>query len=117
MRSDGKIRVVVRSRKVPLRTFDFTEPVYSPLGVLMGARSSRLVAYDYILDEQHMKALEEGQRLACNLGLELEVIDRAKSGLLGRVLSSLGGRRGGLNVEVTPPMEGRQESQTVSQLS
>ncbi|GEM_PF-4506336 len=118
MRSYGKIRVIVRSRKVPSRTFDFSEPLYSPLGIPMGTKSSRLVVYDYVLDEQHRKAVEEGQRLACNLGLELEVIDRSKSGLLGRVLSSLGGRRlEGLNMVVTPPMEGRQGTQTLSELS
>jgi hypothetical protein len=118
MRSDGKIRVIVRSRKVPSRTFDFSEPVYSPLGALVGTRSSRLVVYDYTLDEQHRRAVEEGQRIACNLGLELEVVDRSRSGLFARVLSSLGGRsRGGLKMVVTPPMEGSQGTQTVSQLS
>jgi hypothetical protein len=89
MRSDGKIRVIVRSRKVPTRTFDFSEPVYSPLGVPMGTRSNRLVIYDYVLDERHRKAVEEGHRLACNLGLELEVVDRSRSGL-SRFLSRLG---------------------------
>jgi len=119
MKSDGKIRVIVRSRKVPSRTFDFSEPIYSPFGIPMGTRSNRLVVYDYVLDEEHRRAVEEGRRLACNLGLELEVIDRSKSGLFGRMFSSLGSRSARkLIMVVTPALEARREASGVlSQVS
>ena len=93
MSREGKIRVVVRSRKVPARTVDITEPVYSMSGIPMETRRNRLVVYDYVLDEEYNKAIQAGRKLACNLGLEFEVIDASRKGILGRVLSSLG--RGG----------------------
>jgi len=99
----GKIRVTVRSRKVPSRTVDFTEPVYSTSGVLMGTRSNRLIIYDDVLDEAQRKAIEEGRKLSCTLGLDLEVIDRSNASLFSRVLSRLS-RDGSthISVDVTP---------------
>jgi len=109
MSSDGKIRVVVRSRKVPSRTVEISEPVYSTSGIPMWTRRNRLIVYDYVLDEEHNKAIQEGRRLACSLGLDLEVVDATRRGILGRVRSSLGrghGRRPTL--EITPSSKGRQ---------
>ncbi len=114
MSPDGKVRVVVKSRRVPSRTFDFSEPVYSPIGMRMGTKSNRLVVYDYVLDEEHRRAIEEGHKLACDLGLDLEVVDRTRSGLFRRVLSSFGrGRSGEPSIEVRPPLGAQPEAPRV----
>lgn len=92
MISEGKVRVVVRSRKVPIGTIDFREPIYSgsTAGLLVGARRNRLVLYGSVLDEQHRRAIEEGDRISRSLGLQLEIVDASKQGILRRLLSSLG---------------------------
>jgi hypothetical protein len=100
MSDAGKVKVVVRSRKVPLRTVEFaTHPIF-PVGTYStpvsspwnsGLRRERVVVYESVLDDEQRRAIDEGQRLARNLGLELEVVDESKFGLLKRVRSSLGG--------------------------
>lgn len=90
MSPDGKVQVVVRSRRVPVRTVEVSAPVFSPTGVFVGTRRNRLVLYGSALDDTHRRAIEEGQKLSCNLGLDLEVVDASKSSLLRRILSSLG---------------------------
>jgi hypothetical protein len=100
--SSGKVRVVVRSREVPIRTVDFNEPVYSTSGALLWTRKSTLVLYDSVLDEEHKRAIEEGHKLSHKLGLELEVIDASKGGVIRKALSSLGIGRPGPTLEVSP---------------
>ena len=90
MKSEGKLRVVIRSRKVPIGTMFHTEPVYSTSGVLVGSKPSRLVLYGRILDAGHRRAIQEAEKLASNLGLGLEVVDEARSGLLSRFFSRVG---------------------------
>ncbi len=90
MSPEGKVRVVVQSRRVPTRIIDLSVPEFAPSGVLMGSRTNRVVLYDYVLDGEQTRAIEEGRRLSCNLGLELEVVDRSQMGLFRRVLSSFG---------------------------
>ena len=92
MTSEGKVQVVVRSRKVPTGTVDFREPIYSgsTAGLLVGVRRNRLVLYGSILDEQHRRAIEEGNRISRSLGLRLEIVDASRQGILRRLLSSLG---------------------------
>jgi hypothetical protein len=108
MMRDGKVRVIVRSRKVPSRTIDLTEPVYSTSGMLMGTRRNRLVVYEDVLDDAHKKAIEEGRRLSCDLGLELEVVDRSKAGLFRRLLTTMvGGGYAHVNVVVSPSTNAR----------
>jgi hypothetical protein len=91
MISGGKVQVVVRSRRVPTGTVDVREPVYSgsASGILVCTRSNRIVLYDYVLDEDHKRAIEEGRRLSRRLGLELVVVDVSKQGVLRRMLTSL----------------------------
>jgi hypothetical protein len=114
MSRGGRVRIVVRSRKVPARTVDVIEPIYSTSGIPMGTRRNRLVVYDFVLDEEHNRAIQAGQKLACNLGLELEIIDAGKRSILGRVLSLLGrGRGGGPTLEITPSPKGGQEMPSV----
>ena len=92
MSSNGKVQVLVRSRRVPIGTTVVTTPIYSASGMLLGSDSKRVVIYGTRLDESHRNAIEEGFTLSRKLGLELEVVDAAKSGLLRRVISLV--RRG-----------------------
>jgi hypothetical protein len=105
MTSDGKVQVVVRSRRVPVRTVDSVVPAIIGAGFLIyrNPPSERAVIYESVLDDEHRRAIEEGQRVANNLGLELQVVDLSKLGFLRRVLSSLGGNGSmGLNVIASP---------------
>ncbi|HXY56764.1 MAG TPA: hypothetical protein VEH01_04030 [Nitrososphaerales archaeon] len=113
--TDGKIRVIVRSRKVAARTVDLTEPVYSASGMVMGSRRNRLVVYEDVLDGAHRKAIEEGEKLSSSLGIDLEIVDRSKSGFLRRVLSNLsGGSSARINVVVCPSVVCAVPSQRLS---
>jgi hypothetical protein len=87
MSPEGKVKVVVRSRRVPIRTADFSQPMFSPSGVFMGTRNNRLVVYGTSLDPDQKRAIQEGRGLSCRLDLDLEVVDRGKSGIFGRILS------------------------------
>ncbi len=90
MKPEGKVQVLVRSRRVPIGTISHTKPIYSMSGVHLGSVPSRLVLYGTSLDEEHQHTVDEAQKLACSLGLGLEVVDETKSGLLGWVMSGLG---------------------------
>jgi len=105
MSSDGRVRVVVRSRKVPADLVEFHLKMYSPSGIPLGTRRNRQVLYRYVLDEDHQRTIEEASELARRLCLDLEVVDSGKQGFLGRLLSSLG-RMGASNptVVVSPPV-------------
>jgi len=93
MSSEGKVKVVVRSRKVPDGVFELSQKMYSPSGIPMGTSTKRQVLYRYVLDEDHQRTIAEATKLARRLCLDLEIVDSGKQGLLGRLLSSLG-RRG-----------------------
>jgi hypothetical protein len=108
MSKAGKVKVVVRSRRVPVRTVEFGPSLNYTLGAIsmpvnnLSAPSShrqRAVIYESVLDDEFRRAIDEGERLACNLGLELEVVDESRLGFIGRVLSSLG-RDGSGKVDV-----------------
>lgn len=90
MRSEGKVRVIVRSRKAPARVVDVSLPTFTPSGVFIGMARNRRVVYDHVLDDEHRRAIEAGRKLSSDLGIELEVIDAGRRNVLGRVLSSLG---------------------------
>lgn len=108
MKAEGRVQVVVRSRRVPVGTISRTEPIYSASGVLVGSVPTQFVLYGRALDEEHRRAIDEGQRLACNLGLEFEVVDESKTGLFRRMLSFLGGNgSGNASVVVSPSTRGR----------
>jgi hypothetical protein len=99
MSPEGKVRVVVRSRKVPDSVVAFPQTLYSPSGIPMGTRMNRQVLYKYILDKDHQRTIAEASKLARSLCLDLEVVDSGRQGLLGRLLSSIG-RRGASNPTV-----------------
>jgi len=109
MSLNSKVKVVVKSRRVPVGTVDVSLPSYSPSGVFIGLQTRRAVLYDTSLDTTHRKAIEEGRRLSDTLGLQLEVVDASKSGLFDRVLAMLG--RNGLDhpAIVVAPFESQTE--------
>ena len=103
MSQEGKVRVLVRSRKVPVRTIDLNQTIYTPSGMPMGTTMSRALLYDYVLDEDHLRTIQEARKLASNLCLDLEVIDSARQGIFGRLMASLTGRgTGNPAIEVSP---------------
>jgi hypothetical protein len=106
MSPDGVVQVKVRSRKVPIATLHRTEPIYSASGVLVGHRPVTQVLFATSLDQDHRRTIDEAQRLASSLGLSLEVVDRSKSGLFGRLISRFS--RGSARypeVVVSPPAD------------
>ena len=90
MSSGGKVRVVVRSHLVPVGTKVVTIPVFTSSGVRVSSRTERIVQYESRLDKTYERAIKEGKRLSCNLGLELEVIDSSLQGPVHRIRSSFG---------------------------
>ena len=104
MSSDGKVRVWVKSRRVPSRVVQIRQTTYLLSGIPMATRTDHRLLYDYILDEDYQRAIEEARKVAGSLSLDLEVIDSGKKGFFGRLLSFLG--RGGVGsptIEVSPP--------------
>jgi hypothetical protein len=90
LNSEGKVQVKVRSSKVPNRTMELSDPIYSVSGSFIGFRRSRVVLYDSILADHHLRAIEEGHRLSCSLGLKLEIVDLSRANFLRRLMSLFG---------------------------
>jgi hypothetical protein len=108
MSSNGKVRVLVKSRKVPTGVIQLRQTTYLLSGIpgipMKTTRTEHRVLYDYVLDEDHQRAIEEARKLAGSLCLDLEVIDSRNWSFLGRLLSFLDGRGGGNpSIVVTPP--------------
>ncbi len=104
MSGEGKVRVVIRSRRVPMGIVNRTVPIFTPTGVLVGSTPSQLLVYDTSVDEENQRAISEAQKLARKLGLGLEVFDQARAGLFTRLLLRLG-RNGSTSAEVTVPAQ------------
>jgi hypothetical protein len=92
MTGAGKVQVVVRSRRVPARVVDLSLPRASYAGIPVIAEKRRTIVYEDRLDQEHLRAIDDGRKLAGELGLALEVIDESRSSFFGRVLTSLGRR-------------------------
>jgi hypothetical protein len=88
--SEGKVQVVVRSRKMPAETIELNLTRMSYPGTLVAKQRNRAILYRDVLDDEHRRAIQEGRRLADELGLRLEVVDESRSSFFRRVLSSLG---------------------------
>jgi hypothetical protein len=91
MSQEGKVSVVVQSRRVPVRTVMYSRPIYSPTGLIFGNQTQHAVVYDMAFDESHARAIKEAKRLSCDLDLDFEVIDRSKFSPLRRFLSRIAG--------------------------
>jgi hypothetical protein len=89
MNADGKVRVVVRSRRVPVRSFSWQTPVYSASGVLQGSETRQGTVYESVLDAPHVRAIEEARRLSNSTGLELEIVDLGRQSLLKRLVGGV----------------------------
>jgi hypothetical protein len=92
-RNHGKLRLVLRSRKVVARMARVETPVSSlayPHGRTHTA--SRLVpVFDYEFEEDQLRALTEWRELAERTGLSLEVTDLTRQGPLKQLVMRLGG--------------------------
>jgi hypothetical protein len=88
--SEGKVQVMVRSRKIPVETVEFNLTRISYPGALVAKETNRATLYRDDLDEENQRAIQEGKRLADQLGLRLEVVDESRSNFFRRALSSLG---------------------------
>jgi hypothetical protein len=81
---------MVRSRRVPSRTIEVIEPFFTASGVRLGTRSNRVILYDSTLAYDHLRAIDEGHKISCSLGLKLEIVDLARSNFARRLLSAFG---------------------------
>jgi hypothetical protein len=90
--SEGKVRVVVRSRKVPAAVVPLRVREISFAGTWYPERLGRSVVYGAKLDEEHQRAIADGRRVADQLGLQLEIIDLSKASALRRALAAIGSR-------------------------
>ena len=88
--SEGKVQVVVRSRKIPVETIELNLTRMSSPGALVAKERNRAILYRDALDEENQRAIQEGRRLADEMGLRLEVVDESRSSFFRRALSSLG---------------------------
>lgn len=100
MSESGKIRLVLRSKKVA-RIAEVGGARASPGSLLAWDGSSfpsqtrRVVVYDYVFDEKQTKALDEARDLARRTGLALQVTDLSRENALARGLRSGLGKVGG----------------------
>lgn len=86
--SNGKVRAVVRSSRVPVGLITFTMPRFSSIGPL-GSTPVRSAVYANVLDESQQRLLDHARRVAEASNLDLEVVDLGKQGLLQRIASRL----------------------------
>ena len=91
MISSGKVQVVVKSRRVPTSMVSISQPIYTLSGIRLGSQKIQRLVYGSVFDQEHQEAIEEGRKLADRLGLDLEVVDTSKLGLVRRILASLEG--------------------------
>ena len=88
MSSTGKVRVVVRSRKVPVGMTTFERPIFTSHGIF-GKELRQAIVYKSIFDPRDEQALQDGRKLSSDYGLELEVVDLGKSSPIKRIALSL----------------------------
>jgi hypothetical protein len=92
--SNGKLQIVVRSRKVLVRIEKFDVPVMTQDGRVSFINRGTLKVYDYVFDEAQARALRETRELANKSGLALKVTDLTRQSLLRRTLRSALGKGG-----------------------
>lgn len=90
---NGRLRLVLRSRKVLARVEDFdsnsvlSNSLMAWNGQVFGSRR-RVMVYEYVFDERQTQALREARELSEKTGLTLEVTDLSRQSALKRVLRS-----------------------------
>jgi hypothetical protein len=85
----GPIRVVVRSRRVPVALTEFGLPSYATHYGLAYSVKKRSIAYEYVLDEEETRIVEEVRQAAERSGLAVEVVDLGRAGPLSRLFRRL----------------------------
>ncbi len=85
----GQIRVVVRSRRIPVALTEFELPSYATLYGFAHQAKRKSIAYEYVLEEEEKRILEEVRDVAQRSGVGLEVIDLGRAGLLSRIFRRL----------------------------
>ena len=86
--SNGRVRAVVRSSRVPVGLTQFTMLAPSPAGSSV-TTAVRSVVYANVLDESQQRLLDEARRLALASDLDLEVVDLGRQNLLRRAVSRM----------------------------
>ncbi len=84
----GPVRLVVRSRRVPVALTEIEFSHTTAYGVVSRVKK-RSIVYDYVLDEGERRILEEVLQAAENSGLPLEVVDIGRAGPFSRIVSRL----------------------------
>ena len=92
MSPEGRVRVLVRSRRVPARTITISRPIMSA-GLIVGTQTTTAVVYETSYDDNHSRAIQAAKKLSCNLDLDFEIVDRSRSNPLMRMISALVGRQ------------------------
>jgi len=98
--ANGKLRLVLRSKKLLTRVEDFdssrvlSNSLLGWNGQVSGARR-RIRVYEYVFDERQLQALREARELSERTGLILEVTDLSQANALRRVWASGLGRVSG----------------------
>jgi len=81
----GPVRLIVKSRRVPVALTEIEFPQTTSYGVV-STMKKRSVVYDYVLDEGERRIVEEVRQAAENSGLTLEVVDLGRAGTLSRIV-------------------------------
>jgi hypothetical protein len=83
--TNGKLQLVVRSKRVLARTERFDVPVMMQDGRVRFISKGTLNVYDYVFDETQENVLREARDLACRSGMVLEVTDLTRQSPLRRI--------------------------------
>jgi hypothetical protein len=103
MSPEGKVRVLVRSKRVPVRIVTISRPTVSVGGLMVGTQTTRAFVYDTSYDDQYRRAIHAAKKLSCNLDLDFEIVDRSRSNPIRRLISALaGGHSGSPSLTVEP---------------
>lgn len=82
----GKMVLYVRTKRVHVASRIVELPAIATLGSNITSRSKRVAIYEYLLNEDERAAVQNYTALARSLGIQLEIKDLAKIGILGRLL-------------------------------
>jgi len=103
MSTAGKVRVVVKSRRVPVETAVFGGPVVTVHG-FFGTVPRHVILYNSRFNPQDEEAIQEGRRLSTNLGLDLEVVDLSRTSRFKRLALAFLGDGSPMTIVHAPPL-------------
>lgn len=88
MTNGDKVRIAVRSHRVPVGVIEFQKPIEVQSGFSYSSTERRVV-YESIFDDSQLQAIEEARRLSRDLGLQLEIVDMASTNPLRSMISRI----------------------------